>query len=121
VLNTLYPESVHISKRGRIVSDREAKYVLVILSDLEKLSIRSPAIFNFKHTLRATSWQCQTATTFHLELLMHMIALCLIRIAMFAASRLKNDPFIDPKGAQNDTCVPAAQKPDTVKDNIPSG
>jgi hypothetical protein len=41
---------------------------------------------DFKHTLRATSWHCQTPTSFHQELLMHMIALCLIRIAMLEAS-----------------------------------
>jgi hypothetical protein len=45
---------------------------------------------DFKHTLRATSWHCQTPTSFHQELLMHMIALCLIRIAMLEASRSAN-------------------------------
>ena len=45
---------------------------------------------DFKHTLRATSWHCQTPTSFHQELLVHMIALCLIRIAMIEASRLAN-------------------------------
>jgi hypothetical protein len=45
---------------------------------------------DFKHTLRATSWHCRTPTSFHKELLMHMIALCLIRIAMLQASRLAN-------------------------------
>ncbi|MFH1617409.1 MAG: transposase, partial [Candidatus Margulisiibacteriota bacterium] len=45
---------------------------------------------DFKHTLRATSWHCRTPTSFHQELLMHMIALCLIRIAMLQASRLAN-------------------------------
>jgi len=45
---------------------------------------------DFKHTLHATSWHCQTPTTFHQELLMHMIALCLIRIAMLEASRSAN-------------------------------
>ena len=45
---------------------------------------------DFKHTLRATSWHCQTPTSFHQELLVHMIALCLIRIAMLEASRLAN-------------------------------
>jgi hypothetical protein len=44
----------------------------------------------FKHTLRAISWHCQTPTSFHQELLMHMIALCRIRIAMFEASRSAN-------------------------------
>ena len=47
---------------------------------------------DFKHTLRATSWHCQTPTTFHQELIMHMIVVCLIRIAMLDASRLKNGP-----------------------------
>jgi hypothetical protein len=42
----------------------------------------------FKHTLRATSWHCHTPNSFHQELLMHMIALCLIRLAMLEASRL---------------------------------
>jgi hypothetical protein len=45
---------------------------------------------DFKHTLRATSWHCQTPTSFHQELLVHMIALCLIRIAMIEASHLAN-------------------------------
>jgi hypothetical protein len=48
---------------------------------------------DFKRTLRATSWHCHTPTTFHQELLVHMIALCLIRIAMLGASRLKNAPM----------------------------
>ena len=42
----------------------------------------------FKHTLRATSWHCLSPTSFHRELLMHMISLCLIRIAMLEASCL---------------------------------
>ena len=45
---------------------------------------------DFKHTLRATSWHCRTPTSFHQELLVHMITLCLIRIAMLQASRLAN-------------------------------
>ena len=45
---------------------------------------------DFKHTLRATSWHCYTPTSFHQELLMHMIALCLIRSAMLEAGRLAN-------------------------------
>jgi hypothetical protein len=45
---------------------------------------------DLKHTLRATSWHCHTPTSFHQELLVHMITLCLIRIAMFEASRLTN-------------------------------
>jgi len=44
----------------------------------------------FKHALGATSWHCRTPTTFHQELLMLMIALCLIRIAMLQATRLAN-------------------------------
>jgi len=48
---------------------------------------------DFKRTLRATSWHCQSPTSFHQELLMHMIALCLIRIAMLHASRLKGAPM----------------------------
>jgi IS4 transposase len=48
---------------------------------------------DFKRTLRATSWHCHTPTSFHQELLMHMIAMCLIRIAMLDASRLKGAPM----------------------------
>jgi hypothetical protein len=47
---------------------------------------------DFKHTLHATSWHCQSPTSFHQELLMHMIALCLIRIAMLEASHAANLP-----------------------------
>jgi hypothetical protein len=47
---------------------------------------------DFKHTMRATSWHCHAPSSFHQEILVHMIALCLIRIAMFGASRLKNLP-----------------------------
>ena len=49
-----------------------------------------PFYRDFKHTLQATSWHCKTPTSFHQELLVHMIALCLIRIAMLEASRLAN-------------------------------
>jgi hypothetical protein len=45
---------------------------------------------DFKHTLRALSWHCQSPGSFHQELLVHMIVLCLIRIAMLEASVLKN-------------------------------
>jgi hypothetical protein len=45
---------------------------------------------DFKHTLGATSWHCRTPMTFHQELLMLMIALCLIRITMLHATRLTN-------------------------------
>jgi hypothetical protein len=44
---------------------------------------------DFKQTPRATSRHCQTPSSFHKEILAHMIARCLIRIAMFEASRLK--------------------------------
>jgi hypothetical protein len=43
---------------------------------------------DFKHALRATSWHCQTPNSFHQERLMHLIALCLIRLAMLEASCL---------------------------------
>jgi hypothetical protein len=43
---------------------------------------------DFKCTLRATSWHCQTPQTFHQELLVHMIVCCLIRTAMLEGSRL---------------------------------
>ena len=43
---------------------------------------------DFKCSLRATCWHCQTPESFHRELLMHMIVCCLIRIAMVAACRL---------------------------------
>jgi hypothetical protein len=45
---------------------------------------------DFKHTLRATCWHCRKPTSFHQELLVHMIVLCLIRIAMLEASHLIN-------------------------------
>jgi hypothetical protein len=45
---------------------------------------------DFKRTLRATSWHCKTPKSFHHELLVHMIALCLIRIAMLESCRLAN-------------------------------
>jgi hypothetical protein len=45
---------------------------------------------DFKHTMRAVSWHCQTPGSFHQELLVHMIVFCLIRIAMVEASVLKN-------------------------------
>jgi len=45
---------------------------------------------DFKHTMQTTSWHCHTPTSFHQELLVHMIVICLIRIAMFEASRLIN-------------------------------
>ena len=48
---------------------------------------------DFKHSLRATSWHCHTPTTFHQELLVHMIALCLIRCAMLQSSQSKNAPM----------------------------
>jgi hypothetical protein len=45
---------------------------------------------DFKHTMQATCWHCRTPTTFHQELLVHMIVVCLIRIAMLEASHLVN-------------------------------
>lgn len=45
---------------------------------------------DFKHTLHATSWHCQTPNSFHQELLVHMIVICLIRIAMLEASQKAN-------------------------------
>lgn len=43
---------------------------------------------DFKHTMQATFWHCRTPTSFNQELLVHMIVLCLIRIAMLEASHL---------------------------------
>jgi hypothetical protein len=43
---------------------------------------------DFKHTMKATCWHRRTPTTFHQELLVHMIVVCLIRIAMLEASQL---------------------------------
>jgi hypothetical protein len=48
---------------------------------------------DFKRTLRATCWHCLTPVTLHKEILVHMIALCLIRRAMLAASTLKKAPM----------------------------
>lgn len=45
---------------------------------------------DFKHTFSAICWHCQTPDSFHRELLVHMIAFCLIRLAMLEASRLVN-------------------------------
>lgn len=45
---------------------------------------------DFKCTLSGSSWHCQSPRSFHQELLVHMIALCLIRIAMLEAARHKN-------------------------------
>jgi hypothetical protein len=41
---------------------------------------------DFKHSLSATHWHCMAPMSFHQELLMHMIALCLVRMAMLDAS-----------------------------------
>ena len=43
---------------------------------------------DFKHTMRTTTWHCRKPTSFHQELLVHMIIVCLIRIAMLEASQL---------------------------------
>ena len=45
---------------------------------------------DFKHTMQATCWHCRTPTSFHQELLVHMIVVCLIRITMLEASHLAN-------------------------------
>ena len=45
---------------------------------------------DFKCSLRATCWHCQTPESFHQELLVHMIVCCLIRTAMLEAARLVN-------------------------------
>ena len=45
---------------------------------------------DFKQTLRGTSWHCRTPVGFHQEILVHMIALCMIRLAMLEASRQKS-------------------------------
>lgn len=42
---------------------------------------------DFKHTLRATHWHCRTPTTFKQELILHLITVCLIRLAMLEAAR----------------------------------
>lgn len=47
---------------------------------------------DFKHSLSATHWHCSAPMSFHQELLMHMIALCLVRMAMLDASRSVNIP-----------------------------
>jgi hypothetical protein len=47
---------------------------------------------DFKYTMKATCWHCRTPTTFHQELLVHMIVVCLIRIAMVEASQLAKVP-----------------------------
>jgi hypothetical protein len=43
---------------------------------------------DFKCSLCATSWHCQTPESFHRELLMHMIVCCMIRLAMVGACRM---------------------------------
>ena len=45
---------------------------------------------DFKCTLSGSSWHCQSPRSFHQELLVHMIALCVIRIAMLETGRHKN-------------------------------
>jgi len=48
---------------------------------------------DFKSSLGATCWHCQTPNSFHQELLVHMIVCCLIRTTMLEARRLVNLPF----------------------------
>ena len=43
---------------------------------------------DFKHTMCTTCWHCRKPASFHQELLVHMIVLCLFRIAMLEASQL---------------------------------
>jgi hypothetical protein len=43
---------------------------------------------DFKQTFRATNWHCRKPSSFHQELIVHMIAFCLIRLAMVEAGRL---------------------------------
>jgi len=43
---------------------------------------------DFKHAMKATCRHCRTPTTFHQQLLVHMIVGCLIPIAMLEASHL---------------------------------
>jgi hypothetical protein len=45
---------------------------------------------DFKHTFCGICWHCQSPDSFHRELLVHLIALCLIRLAMIEAGRLVN-------------------------------
>jgi hypothetical protein len=45
---------------------------------------------DFKQTLRGTSWHCRTPMRFHQEILVHMIAICMIRLAMVEAGHQKN-------------------------------
>jgi len=47
---------------------------------------------DFKCSLSATCWHCQTPETFERELLMHMIVCCLIRTAMLSACRQADLP-----------------------------
>ncbi len=47
---------------------------------------------DFKHTMKAICWHCRSPITFQQELLMHMIVVCLIRIAMLEASQLAKVP-----------------------------
>jgi hypothetical protein len=45
---------------------------------------------DFKQTLRGASWHCRTPIRLHQEILVHMIALCMIRLAMVEAGHQKN-------------------------------
>ena len=47
---------------------------------------------DFKCSLCATSWHCQTPESFHKELLMHMIVCCMIRLAIVGACRMVKLP-----------------------------
>jgi hypothetical protein len=43
---------------------------------------------DFKQTFKAMNWHCRMPTSFHQELIIHMIAFCLIRLAMVEAGCL---------------------------------
>lgn len=47
---------------------------------------------DFKETMQARTWHCQTPDTFHKELTMHMIAVVLIRTTMLEAARKRRVP-----------------------------
>ena len=80
-------------RRRRLVTSL-LDHILFSASELARLYHMRWDIETFyrdvKCSLRATCWHCQTPKSFHQELLVHMVALCLIRIAMLEGSRLKN-------------------------------
>lgn len=48
---------------------------------------------DFKHTFQGICWHCKSPDSFYRELLVHMITLCLMRLAMLEATRLANIPI----------------------------